>query len=497
LAFPEQENKNTSKTPNLLHRDGIFYFYCRIPSHLQHYFPPTENGNFQKHIKRTLRTKIESIALERIISYNYQYSELIKLLEMNSMSSEIKRDKIRLFGFRYPNDEPETHIHIEKPTPKSKQFLLSQLIELYLKVRSGSWEGKGPQLVHHSLKLVIYILGDIPIIEIDRQKCRDVRDKLYKLPSNMFYKPELTGISLEEALQLVKNETFEPTAETSVIKHMTWFSNALKFAVDEGKISRNVCVGIMTEGLKIEKKTRGRSRDDLKKNARIPYTNQDINHLLENLQFDKNRSDRFWTFFISLYCGLRINEICQLYVEDIYQKDDIWVIDINANYKDKRCKTDAGMRIVPIHSALIEMGFLWFVASVKKRGYERIFYHLKYNKKDGYKRPAGNYWSRINKIVTGGFKVSKKSFHSLRHNFVNCLKQARVFEPVAANIVGHAADESFTYNTYGVDYSTSVNKEAIELVHYDCIDLVALRKHFFPSLDANYRPYTPGAENEF
>ncbi len=335
-----------------------------------------------------------------------------------------------------------------------------------------------------------------PVNDIDRDKCRSVRDTLYKLPAKMFHKTELQDISLNDALQLVEDKILQPMAEKSVIKHMSWLSSSLNFAIEEGKIMRNFCKGLVNDGKKKQRKLRGNNRSLLTKNARLSYTGEDIIALIKALEFDKARPDRFWAFFLALYAGLRINEACQLYVEDIVLDGDIWVINMDENYPDKRCKSEAGMRSVPVHSALIHLGFLWFVALKKKEGHKRLFPHLIYHEKDGYKRPAGNYWSRINVKLNGGFKVSRKSFHSLRHNFVDCLKQARIFEPIAASIVGHAGDENMTFGVYGEDYSTRLKQEAVEHVHYDCINLVELRKRFFPSLDANYRPYYPGAENE-
>jgi integrase len=246
------------------------------------------------------------------------------------------------------------------------------------------------------------------------------------LPPDMFYHPLLKDIPIETALKYVKDGVLSVAAPKSIKKHMTTFSTLMKFGENEDIILKNHAKGLYTEQKKRGRKERGVKRENLQKNSRLPYDEADFKMLLVHLNFDKYRPDRFWAFILALYAGLRIGEACQLYVDDIYEKDGVWVLDIDEKHIDQRVKTEAGLRIIPIHSSVIELGFLWFVASVRTAGHERLFPLLNYSKDDGYKRAAGNYWSRINVKLNGGFLVSKKSFHSLRHNFLNCLKQARV-----------------------------------------------------------------------
>lgn len=496
MAFPVHENKNSSKTPNLLHRDGIFYFYCRIPSHLQHYFPHTENGNFQKHIKRSLKTKIYDEAVKRIVPLNAQYADLITVLEVKTMPTDTVRQHIRAFGYKYPGDEIPKPVQLYVAPKKANKFLLSELIALFIKEGLPGWTGRTPRIIAHALRLILYLLGDVPVAEITRDQCREARDAIFKLPPKMFTHKLLIDVSVETAIKYVEDGILKPCAYNTIKRNMVIFSSLMIFGINEGKINSNPVRGLFTEKKKKQRKQRRNLRNNLPKNARLPYDNEDLKKLLEHLNFDKKYPDRFWSFILALYAGLRIGEACQLYVDDIYQVDGVWVLDIDEKHEDQRVKTEAGLRIVPIHSAIIDLGFLWFVASVKKAGHQRLFPHLKYSEDDGYKRPAGNHWTRINVKVTGGFPISKKSFHSLRHNFLNNLKQARIFEPIASSIAGHSTDENITFSVYGEDYDAIQKKQVIEHVKYDCIDLPALRKRCLPNLDANYTPYYAGAENE-
>jgi integrase len=68
--------------------------------------------------------------------------------------------------------------------------------------------------------------------------------------------------------------------------------------------------------------------------------------------------------WVCAYTGARIAEICQLRFEDIKQIDGIWCIAFAAEAGS--LKNVNSERVVPVHSALSDEGFLKFVASVRK-----------------------------------------------------------------------------------------------------------------------------------
>ena len=77
-----------------------------------------------------------------------------------------------------------------------------------------------------------------------------------------------------------------------------------------------------------------------------------------------------------LYTGAHLNELCQLYVNNIKEIDKIWCIDINRNTNDKKLKNASSERVIPIHPKLIELGFLNFLKEQKKKNSQRLFSHL-------------------------------------------------------------------------------------------------------------------------
>lgn len=156
-----------------------------------------------------------------------------------------------------------------------------------------------------------------------------------------------------------------------------------------------------------------------------------------------------------------MNEICQLYVDDIIEIDGIMCFDINGD-KDKRLKNIASKRMIPIHPKLIEMGFMDYVEQLKTNGSDRLWESLP-PKRDGYSHLFSKWYQRHNRLYLTQDK--KKCFHSFRHTLADTLKQARVAEGVIAEILGHS-NESITTGRYGKRFRPQILLDALLKLDY-------------------------------
>jgi len=92
-----------------------------------------------------------------------------------------------------------------------------------------------------------------------------------------------------------------------------------------------------------------------------PYDKSDLEKLLLTLatsEKSRKHPERFWIPVICMFSGMRQNEIAQLYINDIVQEDGIWRFNITEYSEDKRVKSKAGHRMVPIHPVLLSLGIL-------------------------------------------------------------------------------------------------------------------------------------------
>ena len=126
---------------------------------------------------------------------------------------------------------------------------------------------------------------------------------------------------------------------------------------------------------------------------------------------------------LDLFTGARLNEVCQLEIADIQEKDGIWFLNITDEGDDRKTvKAKSSHRKVPLHSRLLELGFLEFVES-RKSG-KRLFPDYSYNSNGGFGRALGR-WYNETFLTKLGIKKPSLVFHSHRHTMVTRLGQAR------------------------------------------------------------------------
>ena len=75
---------------------------------------------------------------------------------------------------------------------------------------------------------------------------------------------------------------------------------------------------------------------------------------------------------MALFTGARIDEICQLHLDDIRKEGGVWVFDINQK-EEKKLKNPGSARLVPIHPFLLnDLKILDYVETLRRRGEKRF-----------------------------------------------------------------------------------------------------------------------------
>ena len=170
-----------------------------------------------------------------------------------------------------------------------------------------------------------------------------------------------------------------------------------------------------------------------------------------------------WALLIGMFSGARLNEICQLQLSDIQREDGIWFFNLmDEGDSNKRFKSDAAIRKVPVHVELVRLGLLDFHATLMQRGEKRMFPDYTHCVKNGYGRSLGR-WFNATLTPALGIKSKHHVFHGLRHTMVSRLAQAGIEEPIYQSIVGHERQgvTQQVYNRQG--YTLRQLKTAIDL----------------------------------
>jgi len=324
-------------------------------------------------------------------------------------------------------------------------LLLSHLVKSYTAEKHAGWTDKTKIEVAGVFKLLLDILGDVDVTTLTRPMLIELRSSLLKVPPNFYVKNP--GCSVKDAI----NFSSEPGISIKTVnKHVARIGSLLKYCHELGIITNNPATG-----LQLSEKQRSDQE-------RSPYSLNDIRKIVDNLPQADNNPERYWVPLIGLFSGLRLNEICQLYIEDVRFVDECWCFEIN-DAGEKRLKNAASARVIPIHPILIEHGLIQYVEKMKKAGNPRLWMNLTYVDLHCYTNSFGKWYARFNREKVT--EDPKKVFHSMRHTVANILKQKGVSEALIAEILGHA-HASITTSRYGKRYQPKVLLEAMQFLDY-------------------------------
>lgn len=182
------------------------------------------------------------------------------------------------------------------------------------------------------------------------------------------------------------------------------------------------------------------------------------------------RDHRYWIPWVMLYSGARPAEVAQLHVADVRQEQGVWIMDINDDGdSNKRTKTTGSRRVVPIHSALIALGFIEHVHRQRADGASQVFPEIEIPEEG---QIAAQFSREFNRHLA---KVGVKSgrdivTYSLRHTFIDRARMAGIMDDEIAIIVGHetGASKKTMTSGYGVEQHgvLELRQKIVESVTY-------------------------------
>lgn len=353
----------------------------------------------------------------------------------------------------------KSNIKTDLKTKKTKKYRITEIINKYLDDKLSNRSIKKVSIPDYQKRLfnLVEILGDVYINDITREDVRKFRDILIQLPPNRTKSKKYRDKSIEEMLKMkIGKKLSTKTVNTS----LEAVSSLFEWCVKEQIVSTNPAKGLQIKD----------ERRDV--DLRNPFSVDDLNKIFSHQNFTRAKKNMayYWVPYIALYTGMRLEEICQLYVDDIYEIDGIYVIDINDNpnrdgEKDKRVKTINSKRIVPLHNDLIALGFIKYRDQVIKSKNERLFPKLKKSKSvDTYGHAVSK---KFSKIVQDCGLTGIKSFHSFRHTFADYFKKLHLQNDLFKEIYGHRV-ESLAARQYGSRFPVKqCYDELISIIKFD------------------------------
>lgn len=194
----------------------------------------------------------------------------------------------------------------------------------------------------------------------------------------------------------------------------------LQWGVANKKLKSNVAEGISLDA---------RSKQSEKKRS---FTDEEAKIVLTAAMASADPVKR-WVPWIGAYSGARVSEICQLRREDVVEIDGIWCMKIMPEAGS--VKTAGSERIIPVHPALEESGFLKF-ALQKKAG--PIFSELP---PDKFGKRGGNGTKVIGRFVRqlGITDPRISPSHSWRHRMKTLGRRYSLAKDILEAMTGHGS----------------------------------------------------------
>ena len=213
----------------------------------------------------------------------------------------------------------------------------------------------------------------------------------------------LPGLTLEEAAAAAKERGWPPLHHKTATNYLNNLSALFNWAVEEGHVEKNPA-----RALKVAAPP-GSAK------SRLPFSTDQLTRIFNAPLYisaeggSERCTGRFWVPLLSLWTGMRLNECVQLRSDDVAVLDGVDVILIRADEEgDKRLKTDASERFVPIHSELKKIGFPTYVRHKKLAGNLRLFPDLPKGKRGYYSDPFQKWFSRF--LTSIGAKTPSQKY---------------------------------------------------------------------------------------
>ncbi|WP_333610426.1 DUF6538 domain-containing protein [Brevundimonas bullata] len=237
----------------------------------------------------------------------------------------------------------------------------------------------------------------------------------------------------------------------------------LNYAVDNDIIAKNP-----TDGVKIVDKQRAKDkRREFNKDELAALFNGPVHQ--EGLRpVGGGGAASYWLPLLALYTGARQTELGQLHPDDVceeaYDVSDTemrsaWVVRFVDNPdRGQKVKTEGSERRVPIHSDLIQLGFLDIASAARSDGRDRIFHKIKPTSEGELMGSWSKWFGRYRRSL--GVSGKDTPFHSFRHSFKHYARACNLDKAVNDAITGHETGD--VADQYGaLDYPLGPLVEAM------------------------------------
>lgn len=411
----------------MIKRGALYYFNLKLPKHL---FPRCHTLRLSLNIRQRQSALFLASSLAQQVHSHLNEHPMADLQTLRRLCSEW-RDSAPLATIQpAARKSPAATVN-----PNNGGPTLATLSKLYIEEgkRGGTWREVSTFEVERALRDLFELMGDMPAEAFDVHQARLLKDRLSRCPQYFGLRPEYEGKALKQVVE--SGATYKTITAVTVNNRLRKLSAFLNWCTSNGYVADNPLVGI--------KVMTGSAKE-----ARLSFDQHDLTTLLnlDALRFEARKHPwRYWLPLLGRATGARLEELCQLRVNDFILQQGIQCIRIDDSREGQNLKNASSRRMLPLHPALIDLGLLQHAETVRNTGADRLFPELEAVR--GKLGHAPSKWFGRYKIKQG-ITNPKKTFHSFRHTLIDELRDDGVQDSLIKRIAGHE-DSAVTFGIYG------------------------------------------------
>lgn len=170
---------------------------------------------------------------------------------------------------------------------------------------------------------------------------------------------------------------------------------------------------------------------------RLPFEEHHLKALFSSDVFKQSEmGTSAWVFLLALTSGARLEEIGQLSVQDVIEREGRLWLRFSDSQENQTLKNLSSHRCVPVHLEMLRIGFGKYCKKRKAQGERQLFPDLKPD-------THGTYTKRLSTALGKYIDVhviddKRYVFHSFRHSFQDFAINSGVEQEVINVLVGHS-----------------------------------------------------------
>lgn len=367
--------------------------------------------------------------------------------------------------------------HVSGQNSNKGNVALNVMIDKFINENQNSASAWGRSQLEKYKKELAFFCAQMKNCKASELTSENIRNqyinKLHLLPTHAHrhkFLHDKNGklLSIDQVIQLAKQHNLDTLSVRTYRNKAEKVQSFLRHLEEEEYID--------TKPLNAFSKIKNVKKD---KKHRPAFTEEQLQLLFNCKEFyqgawHKKYLWRHWGLLLALYTGARVNEICQLDVDDIIKDKATGIHYINIKKSsNKSLKTANSSREVPVHKTLIALGFLNYVEHQKRKKENKLFSELTCGHDGKWCRKLKDWFNEkylkqvgIDKYVSENHTTL--SFHSFRNTVINYEKQHGLERSVMEEVVGHEkAVKETTHDDYADLYNLKNRKREIDKLYFN------------------------------